>query len=115
MLPAVSVAKDDIVDTESFQSPQPAPSTAPVVFASRQAPSPLTATDTPWVPPVITRTAATPIATPQGSLHGSLNDVAMSKNLRNTLTVDRVSMSSSPASPGIVRARVSTHLMLLNL
>jgi len=122
MLPAVSAAKDEVVssrsphiDSESFHLARP-PSTAPVILPSRQGPN--VAADAPWPPPpapIITRTAATPMATPQGSPHGSSNDFAMSKNLRNTLTVDRVTVGSSPASPGTVRARVRKHLFLTSL
>jgi len=116
MLPAVSAAKDEVVssrsphiDSESFHLAHP-PSTAPVVLPSRQGPN--ATADVPWPPPapIITRTAATPMATPHGSPHGSSNDFAMSKNLRNTLTVDRVTVGSSSASSGTVRARVSKHL-----
>ena len=117
MLPAVSAAKDDVVssraphiDSETFNPAHP-PSTAPVVLPSRQGPN-LTA-DVPWPPPapIITRTAATPMATPQGSRRGSSNDFAMSKNLRNTLTVDRVTLGCSPTAPGTLLTRVRTHLL----
>jgi len=119
MLPAVSVTKDEVassrspahVDLESFQPPQQQPSTAPAAFPPRQG-GPPPAGDPPWPPPapVITRTAATPMATPHGSPQGSSNDfasAALSKNLRNTLTVDRLSPGGSSASSGTSRTRVS--------
>ena len=113
MLPAVAVTKDDVASTrspvhadpESFQLPQ-----QPSVVPSRQGPSP--PVDVPWpTAPRITRTAATPMATPQGSPPASATDVAMSRSIRDTLTVDRLSASASLTSPGTVRARVSTHLL----
>jgi len=120
MLPAVSVTKDDVVassrvDSESFQLPHP-----PSVVTSRPCPSPVV--DVPWpAAPRITRTAATPMATPQGSppalaseLAGGAAVASRRSLVRDTLTVDRLSPSASPASPGTVRARVSAHLLSIN-
>jgi len=133
MLPAVSISKDEVVTsrslvhvdttTDMFQLPQSQqPSTAAVLPPSRPGVAPV---DAPlaWPPaPVITRTAATPMGTPHESPRGSSNDLATtsaaaaaaatlsSKNLRNTLNVDRLSPAGATASSGIVRARVRTSI-----
>jgi len=46
-------------------------------------------------PPIITRTAATPMATPQGSPNEAASNT---KDLRNTLVVDRVFSISAVAA-----------------